>query len=176
MLRLRTFTFFSIILISMQINIASPTGTLGNRFYVKNFLIEKFGNHLEETIDRNIIENPRVFNGPCDIYGQVMHEGPDGELVHKNLEAKCHGDISDSKISLLGSNSSLRKSWLLKTCLEISNSSQTMDLIKEKEVFVKNYFNYQLDYKKFIKNNDLTKINKKEMVFKLCTSDTWQYI
>lgn len=155
---------------------ATETGTLGNRFYIKNFLIKKFGNHLEDIVDKNIIENSRVFNGPCDIYGQVMYADSEGNINHENIDSKCFGDLSDSKISLLGSSSSLRKSWMLKTCLQISNNEKTLNTIKNKNEFVKEYFNYKSDYQNFIKDNDIDKQSKKELVFKLCTTESWQYI
>lgn len=165
---------FTLFLVVQTIGASEP---LGNRFFVKNFLMTKFGSHHETFLIENVIKNISVFNGPCDIYGQVVIE-KDNELREVYPEATCYSDISQSKIDMNGKKSTLRKAWLLKTCLYISKDNKSIEKVREEGSikFVKDFFSYEDDTKSFLKNVDIEKLKPNELILKLCTAPQWQRI
>ena len=170
--------FKHFILISLfMVSITIKGEPLANRFYVKNFLLAKFGKHLEPLLDETIIKNISIFNGPCDIYGQVVVEEK-SKLKEVYPEATCYSDISQSKVDMNGKKSTLRKAWILKTCLTISKNEESIKEVssQDRQKYVESFFSYKEDYKDFIKSFDIKSSKTSELILKLCTNQRWQRI
>lgn len=137
--------------------------------------MSKFRSHLESYLNDSIIKNVTVFNGPCDIYGQVVVEEK-GTLREVYPEATCYSDISQSKVDLNGKKSTLRKAWILKTCLHISKDDEANKRVNEQEItkFANDYFSYDKDRKSFLNDNNLANVKSSELILKLCTAEQWQ--
>ncbi len=142
-----------------------------NRFQLYEVLKDKFGTQSEDILINNILKNSSIFFGPCDIYGQVYKTTKDGSSV-RNIQAECFSGLSENKINVNAGANSLRKSWLLKTCIELVENDKTYAFFSTK---------YKIKNKKDIVrafyDNSKTKFSaatKKILTAKVCSSSGWQ--
>lgn len=139
---------------------------LMNRIQLYELLRHTFGSKSENILRKNILKNSTVFYGPCDIYGQVYKE-VDGKIDVTDPKAECINGLSENKIDVNAKPSSLRTSWLLKTCIELVENKDTL------EYFVKKYPDPS---KAFYPLNefDIKEKNLEKKIVKLCVSKGWQ--
>lgn len=86
------------------------------RQFIKNTLVEVFGESSSSLIDEVYFKVGKQVGGPCDIYEQVYYEHD--KVLNPSVE--CPGGKPASKNSLFPKTNILRSSHILKTCYEIS--------------------------------------------------------
>lgn len=135
-----------------------------NRHQLYEALLYRFGPEAKIILESNILKNSSVFYGPCDIYGQVYEE-KDGKPRVVDIRKKCINDLSENKIEINAKMNSLRKSWLLKTCIELSQKEETYNYFSQK---------FKTPEKGFSPSKLKKPENTKKDMVRLCISKDWQ--
>ncbi len=152
---------------------------MGNRFFVKNTLLEVFGNneHHRKIIDKNFFKAGESVGGPCDICEQVYHQP---EEVFEP-ESECVGGKGVSKVAHFPKTNILRTTHLIKTYTGL-----VLGLPEDQEIFKGNilekssyaFYPYGGDIeirKSLQKKAPFNSLElKKEVLLTYCLSPQWQ--
>jgi len=148
------------------------------RFFIRNTLIDIFGNEASEIIDRNYFKVGKQVGGPCDIYEQVYHEHD--KMVDPTRE--CPGGKPAAKFPLYPKTNILRSSHMMKTCYELVYRRPIPKVFQGTSNFLKvvskKFYPYGGDEKLQKKLHSKYKVwdepRLKEALLTYCLSPGWQ--